>query len=56
MCWELDALSPVLLRGYVEDAILDAIDAEAWNQAAKVDEAERASMREFLGSWHERTA
>jgi hypothetical protein len=32
-CWELDALSPVVLRDRVERAIVDHLDEEAWNRA-----------------------
>ncbi len=51
-CWELDALSPVTLRDRVGDAIAALLDAGKWNQAVKVERAERESMRDFFDTWH----
>lgn len=51
-CWELDALSPVNLRARVGDAIAALLDAGKWNQAVKVERAERESMRDFFDGWH----
>ena len=46
-CWELDALSPVVLRERIERAIAGRIvDGAAWNRAAAVEEAELASLKE----------
>ena len=50
-CWELDALSPVILRQRVDDEILALIDPGPWNQAVEVEAVEIASMSEFLGAW-----
>ena len=49
--WELDALSPVILRRRVEDAIRSLIDMEAWERAERVEAAERASLEDVLGQW-----
>lgn len=51
-CWELDALSPVTLRERVADAVADMLDMDKWNQAVKVERAERESMADFLDTWH----
>lgn len=51
-CWELDALSPVTLRECVADAITGLLDMDKWNQAVKVERAERDSMRDLLDAWH----
>lgn len=51
-CWELDALSPVTLRERVQDAIADLLDMAKWNQAVKVERAERESMADFMDTWH----
>ncbi len=51
-CWELDALSPVLLRQRVEEHLLALIDdPHAWNRALRVQEVERESMLGFLNQW-----
>ena len=48
VCCELDALDPNLLRELVEDAILAHLDADAWELAGSTEEAELASLRDFL--------
>lgn len=50
-CWEVDALSPVVLRQRVEAEILALLDIDAWNHCIDVERAERESMQDFLGSW-----
>ena len=40
-CWELDALSPVLLRNRVSQAIHDRLDLRAWAQAEARSEERR---------------
>jgi hypothetical protein len=47
VCWELDAMNPVDLRHRVEEEILNYIDDEAWERAELVEQAERASIRQF---------
>jgi hypothetical protein len=50
-CWELDALSPVILRKRVEQAILDRLDLTAWNRAEVTEKAERESLNTILTAW-----
>jgi hypothetical protein len=50
-CWELDALSPVVLRHRVEEAITDHLDEEAWNRAEVAEAAERESLTSILNAW-----
>jgi hypothetical protein len=52
-CWELDALSPVVLRDRVEQEIVRIIDAAAWERAAAVEHVERTSLAEVMGKWRE---
>lgn len=52
-CWELDALSPVILRRRVEDAITGLIDKEAWDRALLVEKAEIKSIQDFSERWKE---
>lgn len=52
-CWELDAMSPVVLRDRVESAIVALLDIDAWNHAKKIEQAEVTSMREFGKHWKE---
>jgi hypothetical protein len=50
-CWELDALSPVVLREYVEGAILVHLDLDAWHRAAVAEAAECDSLSTILSKW-----
>lgn len=50
-CWELDALSPALLRECVKSAITSLLDLESWTAMVKVEAAERESMSDVLGQW-----
>lgn len=50
-CWELDALSPVILRQRVANTIRNLLDLDAWEHAVKVERAERESMQNILGTW-----
>lgn len=49
--WELDALSPVILRQRVERKILELIDVDVWNHAIEVEAAEIESMSGILSNW-----
>lgn len=51
-CWELDALSPVVLRQRAKDAIRSLIDLDRWNHAVNVEVAERESMHTFMDTWN----
>ncbi len=50
-CWELDALSPVVLRQRVETAILGCLDQDAWDHSVDVEKVERESMSGFMDTW-----
>lgn len=50
-CWEVDALSPVVLRDRVEREILAMLDVDLWNHAAMVERAETESMRSVMTTW-----
>lgn len=50
-CWELGAMPPPVLRQTVENAILEYVDAAAWEHSAMVEKAEIGSMGEFLAAW-----
>lgn len=50
-CWELDALSPVILRARVESAIVAHLDREAWDRAEVAEAAERESLATILNTW-----
>lgn len=47
-CWELDALDPNTLRESVYHAIEGYVDAEAWERAGVVEDAELNSLRDFF--------
>jgi hypothetical protein len=50
-CLELDALSPVALRGRVATAIEQSIDREAWDHDAALERVQIDSLNEVLRSW-----
>ena len=50
-CWEVDALSPVVLRQRVEDEILSLLDEDAWAHAVGIEKAETDSMKSIMGAW-----
>ncbi|MBE3071709.1 MAG: hypothetical protein IMZ67_01925 [Acidobacteria bacterium] len=50
-CWELDALSPVVLRDRVEEAIVERLDREAWQRAEITERAECESLATILNAW-----
>ncbi len=51
-CWELDALSPVILRQRVEAEILALLDMDAWEHAKSIEAVECESMASILGTWN----
>ncbi len=50
-CWELDSLSPVVLRTRAEQAIRQRLDLAAWNRAEVAERAERESLVSILSAW-----
>jgi hypothetical protein len=50
-CWELDALSPRILRERVRLRIEQLIDREAWERCEKAQAAEQQSLRDVLDAW-----
>jgi hypothetical protein len=49
--WELDALSPVVLRDRVETEIVDRIEHAAWTRSARAEAAEHESIASVLTTW-----
>jgi hypothetical protein len=47
-CWELDALSPTILRERVQQAITAHIDHALWRRADEIEAAERASLDAYI--------
>ncbi len=54
-CWELDALSPVVLRQRFEEEIIAHLDVASWNRAIEVETVEMQSMRAFLMDWNSKS-
>jgi hypothetical protein len=46
-CWELDAMSPILLRDLVEEEIRSVIDFEKWDHHEHIEQAEFESLDAF---------
>jgi hypothetical protein len=52
-CCELDALDPNILRDTVEATISTFIDKDLWQRAETTEQAEMASLSDFLATWKE---
>jgi hypothetical protein len=50
-CFELDALSPNVLRDRIEQEIRTEIDFEAWERCKIAEEAEHQSLIAVMESW-----
>lgn len=50
-CWELDALSPEILRCRLEDAICAELDWEVWERYVRVEQAEQQAITETCQAW-----
>lgn len=50
-CWELDALSPNILRDRVEGAILAALDREIWDRYVHAEQVELDAIAATCRSW-----
>lgn len=50
-CWELDALSPVIIRDRIEQAILAEIDPDLWNHYRAIEQIEVASLNDVMDEW-----
>ena len=53
-CWELDAMSPNLLRERVRESIRTFIDDDAWMRAVEIEQVEIDSMHDFHAAWKSR--
>jgi len=51
-CWELDALSPVVLRERAEATIKDLINWPTWNRSLAAEAAEAHSLQLVLDRWN----
>ncbi len=50
-CWEVDALSPVVLRERVRAAILAELDQAQWQRSLLAEAAEQASLATYFSGW-----
>lgn len=50
-CWELDAMSPAILRQKVARAIYDEIDTDEWDRIDELEAVERESLVEVMTGW-----
>jgi hypothetical protein len=51
-CWELDALSPLVLRERLRSTLQRCVNLDAWERCEKVEKAERYSLRKILQNWN----
>jgi hypothetical protein len=52
-CWELDAMSPVVLRERITAKIESLIDRDAWERCERVERVQRDSLLEYAASYQE---
>ena len=52
-CWELDALSPVVLRDRIDSAIVAQLDRMAWDRYVEAERVERESIVRTVSTWRE---
>jgi hypothetical protein len=50
-CWELDALSPNILRDRVRAAIIAELDHAAWDRYVRAERLERESIESAIRTW-----
>jgi hypothetical protein len=50
-CWELDALSPIVLRERVKEAIVARLDSIAWERYVEAERVERESIEATVRTW-----
>lgn len=50
-CWELDAMSPVVLRQRIQLEIASYLNLQAWIRAIDIEAVEKESMQQFHESW-----
>lgn len=50
-CWELDALSPNILRERLAEAVREEIDWGAWNRCALAEAAEKETLTAYFKGW-----
>ncbi len=50
-CWEVDALSPVVLRDRLRKAILATLDPVQWQRSVRAEEAEQSSLQACFAGW-----
>jgi hypothetical protein len=55
-CWELDALSPVVLRERVEAAILARVERASWDRYVQAERVERESIVRAVVGWRDLAA
>ena len=47
-CWELDALSPKILRERVDERIRSFLDLDAWTRAEEIESAQRETTQQYV--------
>jgi hypothetical protein len=50
-CVELDALNPNVLRNRIEAAIIERLDSDAWEHAAKIEAAQREATNRYVAGF-----
>lgn len=51
--WELDALSPDMIAGLIESAVIERVDVEVWDEAKVREEEAKDSLRAVSERWED---
>lgn len=52
-CWELDALSPEVLTGIIENSIVELIDVKPWQEQKRLEKIGKNKLKAVLDNWHD---
>ena len=50
-CWELDALSPAVINDLIEDAVMQYVDEDAWDEIVKEEEEGKELLKKASSKW-----
>jgi len=52
-CWELDAMSPAVLRDRLESVVVAMLNIDMWNRALMTERAEINALNHYVVGWRE---
>lgn len=52
-CWELDALSPAVISDLIEDAVMQYVDEDKWEEIVKEEQEGQALLKKTSSHWNQ---